>query len=157
MLTSCQDKDDVLAAVKRNGDLLEYASESLRNDKEVVLVAIKSYNCLASPLQYASAPLKDDRQIVSASAKHNPCFTLQHASERLQDDEEIVMDVVVKSSGTAFRHASKRLKDNKEIAKMAILLSRFSAFETYQLCSRTVQQDEEVIACLASRGETRRE
>ena len=34
------DKDVVLAAVKREGDMLRWASNNLKNDKEVVLAAV---------------------------------------------------------------------------------------------------------------------
>ena len=152
------DKKAVLAVVKQNGDLLENASPGLKDDEEVVLAAIQSKNHLAAPLKYASIRLQDNTQIVTASTKHNPFFTLQYTTYRFKDNEKIVMDCVVNSSGTAFTHASKRLKDNLEIAKHAILVARSSyAFEVYQLCSKRVQQDKEVIACLDAKGVTRRE
>jgi hypothetical protein len=48
----------VLAAVKKNGAALEFASESLRNDKEVVLLAVKN---IGWALYYASEELKNDK------------------------------------------------------------------------------------------------
>lgn len=150
-------KKDVLAVVKQNGDLLENASPDLKDDPEVVLAAIQSKNHLAAPLQYASIGLRDNMQIVTTSTKHNPFCTLQYTTDRFKDNEEIVMACVVNSYGTAFRHASKGLKDNPEIAKNAILVSTSpsNAFEVYQLCSKRVQQDKEVIACLDLKGVTR--
>ena len=50
-------KQDVLAAVAQNGWVLEYASETLKNDRDVVLAAVAK-NGLA--LQYASETLKND-------------------------------------------------------------------------------------------------
>ena len=47
------------------------------------LVKINEY-----ALQYASDELKDDKEIVLASIKKEP-FTLFNASERLQNDKEI--------------------------------------------------------------------
>lgn len=51
----------ILEAVKRDGSLLEYASEELKNDKEVVLGAIKNNK---NSFQYASEKLKRDEEIL---------------------------------------------------------------------------------------------
>ena len=147
-------KKDVLGVVKYNGDLLQNASPDLKDDFEVVLAAIQSKNHLAAPLQYASIRLRDNTEIVTASTKHNPYFTLQYTSDRFKDNEEIVMACVMKSGGTAFRYASKELRNNLEIAKSAILASArtSSAFNVYQLCSKRVKEDKEVIASLDAKG-----
>ena len=50
-------KQDVLAAVAKNGLALRYASETLKNDRDVVLAAV-AQNGLA--LEYASETLKND-------------------------------------------------------------------------------------------------
>ena len=52
-----QQKIDAIAAVRRNGLVLEFASDDLKNDKEVVLAAVRK-NGLA--LQDASDDLKND-------------------------------------------------------------------------------------------------
>ena len=54
------EKEVVLAAVKQNGNALEYASENLKADKEVVLAAVKQD---ASSIKYASNDLKEDEDI----------------------------------------------------------------------------------------------
>ena len=87
-----------LEAVKNDGQALYYASEELRNDKEVVLQAVKTYG---RALEFASNELKNDRQIVLESVKNNG-LSLKYASEQLKNDREIIMIAV---------------DNNKEIAK----------------------------------------
>ena len=48
----------VLAAVKKYELALEFASKSLKNDKEVVLAAVKNYE---DALEFASESLKNDK------------------------------------------------------------------------------------------------
>ena len=55
-----RDRDVVLVAVAENGKALDYASPELRNDRDVVLVAIKNEGLL----EYASEALQADRDVV---------------------------------------------------------------------------------------------
>ena len=55
-----------LSLVKQNGYALNYASDELKKDREIVLAAVK-INGLA--LEYASDELKKDRDIVLAAVK----------------------------------------------------------------------------------------
>ena len=54
-----------MEAVKR-GDVLEYASEEMRNDKEIVMTAVKLNGY---QLKNASDLLKNDREIVMEAVK----------------------------------------------------------------------------------------
>merc|ERR1712117_22807 len=83
------DREIVLAAVRRNGYALRYASAELKADKEVVLAAITAdadagenylYKC---PFQYAAAALKADREFVLAAAAQNG-KVLEWAHPRVQ-------------------------------------------------------------------------
>jgi predicted glutamine amidotransferase len=62
------DKDVVLAAVKKDGYSLFDASNRLQNDKEIVLAAV---NESGEALQFASDCLKDDEEVVLAAIKNN--------------------------------------------------------------------------------------
>ena len=62
------DRKIVLAAVKQNGFVQEYASPELRKDREIV-PAVVTQKGLA--LKYASEELKNDRSIVLAAVKEN--------------------------------------------------------------------------------------
>ena len=55
------DRDFLLKALKKDGQLLKRAAKTLQADREVVLVAVKAFG---RALQYAAEPLQADREIV---------------------------------------------------------------------------------------------
>lgn len=55
------DREYVLKAVSEQGSLLDYADESLKDDKYVVLAAIENN---PEALEFASDRLKDDKEVV---------------------------------------------------------------------------------------------
>ena len=79
-------KSWVYDAVEINGLNLQFASEDLRNDKEIVLEAVQNRG---SALQYASVELKNDREIVLEAIKFDK-EAIQYASEEMKNDPEIV-------------------------------------------------------------------
>ena len=84
-----QDRSFVLKFVSSSGHLfasaLQYAADNLRNDRQVVLAAIK-HN--PGALEFASEALRDDRSLVLAAG------SLQHASVRLRGDKQLLLEVV---------------------------------------------------------------
>ena len=80
MITRKSSRDEVLAEVKVNGCALEYASERLRDNEEIVRIG-------AGQSGYA----------------------LEYASERLRDNEEIVR-IAFGQNGDALGLASERLR-----------------------------------------------
>ena len=54
------EKSAMLDAIKKDARALKYASETLKNDKEVVLAAVTHDG---STLQFASDDLKNDKEI----------------------------------------------------------------------------------------------
>ena len=77
------------------------------------LVKINEY-----ALQYASDELKDDKEIVLASIKNEP-FTLFIASERLQNDKELNIEVV-KMQGILIFDLSDELRKDEDIFNTAV-------------------------------------
>jgi aconitase A len=85
-------KEIVLIVVKDWGTLLEYASEELRGDREVVLTAIRSCQHTSwSALQYASEELRNDKEVVlealqkqfKFSVSSYPCEVMQYLGNEL--------------------------------------------------------------------------
>ena len=72
----------VLAAIQQHGGALEYASEGLRGDREVVLAAVQQD---WRALQYASEGLKGDREV----AARNESGVFQH-TDASEDGCELV-------------------------------------------------------------------
>ena len=99
----------VLAAVTNNGEALRYASPRLRGDKDVVLAAVTNNG---EALSYTSPRLRDDKDVVLAAVRNNG-EVLSYASPRLQDDNDVVLDAV-KNNVTALRYVSSRLFYDKE-------------------------------------------
>jgi hypothetical protein len=75
-------KDMALKLVKKNGLLLQYACNALKDNEQVVEEAV-TQNGLA--LQYASSRLRDNEDIVRSATVENP-KSFQYASERLMSD-----------------------------------------------------------------------
>ena len=72
-------KKEFLEAVKEDCDLLKYASEYLKNDKDVVLEAVKQ-NC--SSLIYASDELRNDKDVVLEAVNEDGC-SIQYVSDEI--------------------------------------------------------------------------
>ena len=114
----------VLAAVQNYGLSLEYASEVLWNDVEVVMCAVaqdvdEEEQAFGGPLQFASEVLRKDRRVVEAAIGQNP-FALQHASFELRSDRNLVAAAVQQATCDdndcigILLHASLKLRSNRE-------------------------------------------
>ena len=79
-----------IAAVKQNGRALEFASEELRADKEVVLAAVQQDG---QALWGASEELRGNRQVVLAAVQQDGSAH-EYASAELQGDIEVVLAAV---------------------------------------------------------------
>ena len=80
------DKEVILEAVKKDGASIFYASQELRADREIVLEAVRTYSYA---LSYASQELQNDKEIVLEAVKHSR-LALEFASQRLQNDPDIL-------------------------------------------------------------------
>ena len=106
-------KQDVLAAVTRNGFALKYASETLKDDRDVVLAAV-AQNGFA--LEYASETLKKDRNFLLDAVAQNG-WALRYASETLKNDRDVVLAAVAKNCW-ALGYASETLENDELLQKV---------------------------------------
>ena len=97
-----EDREIVMAAVsaKGNGRALRYTSR-LRSDHEVVLAAVKQDG---DALQFASRELKDDEAVAMVEVCQHP-WALQYTSERARGLKKVVL-AAVKREGNALRCAA---------------------------------------------------
>ena len=89
-----RDNEEIVSlVVSQYGELLEFVSERLKDNKKIVLEAIDCKckdmwfgrgNIPESPLKFASERLKDDDEIVLKSIKDDK-NALKYASERLKN------------------------------------------------------------------------
>ena len=90
---------------------LEQATAVQRNDYEIVHAAVKS---CGHALHLASKRLRDDKTIVLAAVRSSSGYALRHASKDLRDDEDIVR-ATVEFFGHSLEYASDRLRGNEDI------------------------------------------
>jgi hypothetical protein len=108
------DPEIVLKAVKQNPRCLEFASEACRDDRGIVLAAVRWPECL----RHAGTACCNDRNIVLAAVDWNP-RCLQYAGAACRDDEEIVMRAVTKNPW-CLEYAGDRCANNKNIVLKAV-------------------------------------
>lgn len=140
------DKEFVLKVVKLQPNALEFVSEDLKNDPEVVTLAVNStYEngmTIGKPaLAFASKELQNDRKIV-LDAVRNPTiyflkyYSLEYASTALQSDREIVL-AAVRNHGHAIEFASKEFHNDKEIVSEAVM----NSYRAIKWASKNIQDD----------------
>jgi len=95
-ITNESTKEEVLKAVKKNGNELKKASDTLKADKVIVLAAVNQ-NGLA--LQYASEKLKADEEVVLAAVKQNGL-----AFEFISEELKKIIDRVIKVETAEFEN-----------------------------------------------------
>ena len=66
---NCDNKEYVLKAVSEQGKLLEWASDSLRDDEEVVKTALENDG---EAMEFASDRLKDNKELMLLAIKGAP-------------------------------------------------------------------------------------
>ena len=120
------EKGVVLTAVAHRGDALQYASERLRADPEVQLVAATE----GGSLEYVSEELRSDPEIVKAVLVKD-ASQLEHASEALRGDPGVVyvaaahgwfQKYMLHHCGSVVRFASDALRADEFFMKKAGLL-----------------------------------
>ena len=84
-----KDIDFVKQLVEINGFTLQYFPTDLRNDKELVVIALKHSDGFA--LKYASEELQADREVVKEAIKKWRA-PLNYASKELQDEFNKIID-----------------------------------------------------------------
>jgi len=119
-----------------NLDLLEGIAKKFKNDKNFMLKLV-STNGLA--LKYASNRLKRDKQVVLTALRQAP-LALKFADSRFKKDQKIVINVI-KKDGYALRYADPRYQKNKKI----VLLAVKSSSEALKFADYTLKADRDVV------------
>jgi len=91
MINKNSTKEEVITEVRRYVYSLEYASQRLRDNEQVVLAAA-SHNWDA--LEFASERLKHNKSIILKVAKKNNVRALKYVSTRLHNHKQIVMQLM---------------------------------------------------------------
>lgn len=132
--TKCS-KKQALEYVRQHGYLLQYLSDELKDDYDVVLSALKEN---PSTFKYASERLRDNKELALISMKDFG-YSLEFASCRLKSDKEVVLTAVTRD-GFALEYASDELKNDKDVVLRAIESGKFC----YSDFGSTIKKDREI-------------
>ena len=141
-------KNIVLAAIAQNSNALQFASKNLKDDDEIVKLAVTNIketlvlqdDGLSSPLQYASIRLQEDYNMVLLAVTHNG-RSLQYAPKILRDNYNIVL-VAVTHSGISLQYASERLKSDIQICLAALNQDK----KSYRYIGDDLKNDAKILA-----------
>jgi predicted regulator of amino acid metabolism with ACT domain len=115
---SCKSEKVVREAVMRCGHALQHAPATFRNNRAMVLAAIKNSTPDAINFQYASDELKQDIEFVSVAIAQNVDI-YPYIPRAFLNDVEFAMKLVQRN-GTAFVALPSSMKQNTDIIKAAI-------------------------------------
>jgi hypothetical protein len=114
-----KNRDFLLFMVSSDGNNLKYLLPEFQKDPEIVTAAVKKNG---EALQYASVELRKNQtliqEIVEEAVKNNG-LALKFAFEDSQKDQKIVT-IAVTQNGDALEFATHELKDNKDIVLVAM-------------------------------------
>jgi len=79
-----------LELVKKHGDVLQFASPRLREDKDIVF---ESVNAWGDAFQFASDNLKDDKEFFLQLPNKAKFVAKEFLSERLKVDKDIQLNL----------------------------------------------------------------
>ena len=113
------DKEVMLVAMQSFAMAFQYSSERLRADKAFVLNAFGDTGS-ADNLKYAAKSLRGDAEVVRAAVEQFGA-ALEHASADLQADPDLVLLAVLRThTGSTLGHASAQLRADRQIVRTAI-------------------------------------
>ena len=146
------DREVVMKAVSENGYALEHATEELRADREVAMKAVSQEG---PALQHAREEMRGDREVVMKAVSQNG-YALKHATEELRGDREVVMRAV-SENGHALEHATDELRGDREMMEVALANAPEGVMLSIMLlsgrcCNQIFDQDTPVEEVLAECG-----
>lgn len=131
------DRELVMDAVQNSfGEALRYASEGLRNDRKLVLEAVR---LRGTNLQYASKGLQEDVEVVRVAADQD-WQALGFASEEVRSNKWLVEQVLAQSM-EAFQFVSPHLCADRDLI---LRCARVDGVTALRYASEDLQRDPEV-------------
>lgn len=111
--TKWNQKDFVLDQVKRDGKYFYYASESLKDDENIVFQA---YKISTQSFEFASSRIKSNRNFILKALKVD-AECVGYAGKSILNDLEIMKEVI-KQNDWLIEEAGEKIKSSFEIAEM---------------------------------------
>lgn len=140
------DKAEALKDIARKRRVLYNASEELRSDREVAWAAVTAF---IDTIQFVSDDLKDDKELVLAAlSKPSSWKFLQFVSPRLRNSKKVVMQVIANTKKAqkeeqhlALKYASARLRNDRDVVLAAMELSPLAL----QFASKKLRDDKDFV------------
>jgi hypothetical protein len=108
-------KELIIPALKKDGSYIKYASKSLQDDKEIILLAINNnwdYIKNGSILKYTSNRLKADKDVVECAIYYD-YDSFSYADESLKNDPNFIYELLNKNNSIyILKYISKELSGN---------------------------------------------
>lgn len=105
-----------MVAVQQDGEALNIVRTKWLWRKDGSMEVTVKRKC--SILCYASQELKNDRDVVIAAVKHDG-YALQYVSNEMKNDKDVVM-IAVEQDGGALQYASFRLKNKRDVVMTVV-------------------------------------
>ena len=135
-----QDEQIVLAAAKHFGDAaLEFGADKFKTNKNIITEAVKSSSKV---LSFLAENEKNDKNLVITAVKHHGGSPLQYASEQLRNDKDVVIGAItaVDQYHSTFQYASEELQNDKDVVITAVGHNG----DALQYASEELQNDKDV-------------
>ena len=113
--TLTQDKEVVWAAIKKDGAAFQYAHENLKNEVTFISKALEINGHI---LMYLAENFRQDPKLVLTAVRQNG-WALMHAKDDLKKDRNFILEAV-EANGNALKYADDSLKKDKAIVLAAI-------------------------------------
>jgi|GEM_PF-2175101 len=110
----------IIKAIRKNGMALQYASEALKNNRDLVLAAVLQRG--GKIFQYASTALKEDHTYVLSVIQQSAC-SFKYASKNLKTNREFVLAALA-INGIALQYVSKAFRNDKDVVLAAMKQNR---------------------------------
>jgi hypothetical protein len=116
------DRAVVTLAVSKVGPALSHASEDLRDDPEMMRLAVQNEPPLIQTLQYASAAWRGQKPFVLECIGRN-CMNYRHVAPSLKDDRDVVLATFASARAQQMPMFGARLVDPALCADKQVMLA----------------------------------
>lgn len=117
------DREILLSAIKQrlSGKILKCVEQHFWNDDELIIEAIK-WDGMS--LKYASDKLKNNREIIKM-AINSLAPSFKFASEHIRYNDMELIILAIKKYGVNIRYTSEKLKNNREMVRLATITKTY--------------------------------
>jgi hypothetical protein len=131
------DKEFMMKVIKLEAYCYEYASEEVKQDPEVAILAVSKYSCFMKLESFNLSLWNSKEFVVVATTTHSKAF--EFASEEFKNDPKIA-ELAIRKSPDNCRFIGCRLLDDKEFIRM-ILETFDRAYDIFEYASENVRDN----------------